>query len=30
MGKVRNRFGGKGRLKGELRCKGWVNSVVIN
>ncbi len=30
MGKVRDRFGGMGRFKGELRCKGWVNSVVIN
>ncbi len=25
-GKVRDRFGGKGGLK----CKGWVNSVIIN
>ncbi len=25
-GKVRDRFGGMGRL----RCKGWVNSVIIN
>ncbi len=30
MGKVRNRFGGMGRFKGGLRCKGWVNSVIIN
>ncbi len=26
-GKVR---GGMGRFKGGLRCKGWVNSVIIN
>ncbi len=24
MGKVRDRFGGMGRFKGGLRCKGWV------
>ncbi len=30
MGKVRGRFGGMGRFKGGLRCKGWVNSVIIN
>ncbi len=29
MGKVRDRFGGMGRFKGGLRCKGWVNSVII-
>ncbi len=29
-GKVRNRFSGIGRFKGELRCKGRVNSVTIN
>ncbi len=29
-GKVRHRFGGMGRFKGGLRCKGWVNSVIIN
>ncbi len=28
-GKVRDRFGGMGRFKGGLRCKGWVNSVII-
>ncbi len=28
--KVRDRFGGMGRFKGALRCKGWVNSVIIN
>ncbi len=27
MGKVRDRFG---RFKGGLRCKGLVNSVIIN
>ncbi len=26
MGKVRDRFGGVGRL----RCKGWVNRLIIN
>ncbi len=30
MGKVRDMFGGMGRFKGGLRCKGWVNSVIIN
>ncbi len=30
MGKVRERFGGMGRFKGGLRCKGLVNSVIIN
>ncbi len=25
-----DRFGGMGRFKGGLRCKGWVNSVIIN
>ncbi len=30
MGKVRDMFGGMGRIKGEFRCKGWVNSVIIN
>ncbi len=30
MGKFRNRFGGMGRFKGGLRCKRWVNSVIIN
>ncbi len=30
MGKFRDRFGGMGRFKGGLRCKGWVNSVNIN
>ncbi len=29
-GKVRDRFGGMGRFKGGLRCKGWGNSVIIN
>ncbi len=29
-GKVRDRFGGMGRFKGGLRCKGWVNTVIIN
>ncbi len=29
-GKVRDRFGGMGRFKCGLRCKGWVNSVIIN
>ncbi len=28
--KVRDRFGGMGRFKGAIRCKGWVNSVIIN
>ncbi len=30
MGKVRDRFGGMGRFKGGLRCKGWVNSIIMN
>ncbi len=29
-GKFRDRFGGMGRFKSGLRCKGWVNSVIIN
>ncbi len=29
MGKDGDRFGGMGRFKGGLRCKGWVNSVTI-
>ncbi len=29
-GKVRDGFGGMGRFKGGLRCKGWANSVIIN
>ncbi len=29
-GEVRGRFGGMGRFKGGLRCKRWVNSVIIN
>ncbi len=29
-GKVKDRFGGVGRFQGGLRCKGWVNSVIIN
>ncbi len=29
-GKVRDRFGDMGRFKGRLRCKGWVNSVIMN
>ncbi len=29
-GKVRHRFGYMGRFKGELRCNGWVNTVIIN
>ncbi len=28
--KVRDRFGGMSRFKGGLRCKGWVNRVIIN
>ncbi len=28
-GEVTGRFGGMGRFKGRLRCKGWVNSVII-
>ncbi len=30
MGYGRDRFGGMGRFKGRLRCKGWDNSVIIN
>ncbi len=30
LGKIRDRFGGMGRFKGGLRCKGWVNSVIID
>ncbi len=29
-GKIRDMFGGMGRFKGGLRCKGWVSSVIIN
>ncbi len=29
-GKVRDRFDGMEKFKGWLRCKGWVNSVIIN
>ncbi len=29
-GKVKGRFGGLGQFKGGLRCKGWVNSEIIN
>ncbi len=29
-GEVRDRFGGMGRFKGGLICKGWVNIVIIN
>ncbi len=29
MGKVRDRFGGMGRFRGGLMCKGWVNDVII-
>ncbi len=29
-GKVRDRFGGMGRFKGGLKCKGWINNVAIN
>jgi len=28
MGKVGDRFGGMGRIKGELKCKERVNSVI--
>ncbi len=30
MGKFRKRFGVMGRFKVRLRCKGWVNSEIIN
>ncbi len=30
MGKFRDSFGGINKFKGELRCKGWFNSVIIN
>ncbi len=30
MGEVRNRLSGMSRFKGGLRCKGWVNSVILN
>ncbi len=30
MGKFKDRFGSIGRFKGRLRCKGCVNSVIIN
>ncbi len=30
MGEVRDRFGGMGRFKGGLRCKGWANRVITN
>ncbi len=30
MGKIRDRFGNMDSFKGGLRCKGWVNSVIIN
>ncbi len=26
---VRDRFGGMGRFKGGLSCKGWVNSEIM-
>ncbi len=29
-GEVRGRFGGIGRFQGGLRCKRWINSVIIN
>ncbi len=29
-GKVRDRLSGMGWFKDGLRCKGWVNSVIIN
>ncbi len=28
VSKIGDRFGGMGRFKGGLRCKGWVNSVM--
>ncbi len=30
MVKVRDRFGGMSRFKSGLRCKGWVNNVILN
>ncbi len=30
MGKVRDKFGGMGRFKGGLKCKGWANNVITN
>ncbi len=30
MGKVRDKFGALGRFKCGLKCRGWVNSVIIN
>ncbi len=30
MGMVRDSFGGMDRFKGGLRCKEWVNSIIIN
>ncbi len=30
MGKVRDMFGDVGKFKGGLRCKWWVNSVILN
>ncbi len=27
---IRERLGGMGRFKGELKCKGWDNSLIIN
>ncbi len=30
MGTFRDSFGGISTFKGGLRCKGWVNSVIIN
>ncbi len=29
MSEVRDRVGGMVRFKGGLRCKGWVNSVIM-
>ncbi len=29
-GKVKDRFGGMGRFKCGLKCKGWINSVIVN
>ncbi len=28
-GKVRDSFGGMGRFKGRLRCKRWVNRIIL-